>query len=218
MFASDDRPVVILGAGGHARVLRASLVAAGRTVAGFVEKVGAAPGAEADVLVIGDESVLDGAMGGAAIAIGIGAIPSRTATGLHVRRAVFQRHSAAGSDRLIGVIDPSAVIRGDVAFGLAVQVMAGAVIQTGARLGHNVVANTGCRIEHDCDLGDHAFVGPGAVLCGGVVVGRGAFIGANATILPGVAIGADAVIAAGSCVARDVPADGYHSRSSRSAP
>ncbi len=211
-FLRENRDTIIIGAGGHARVLQSSLEAMGLVVLGAVEKIGvaAAPGGTLEIL--GDEMRLSEDLSTEWLAIGVGAVPSKDTTGLHVRRSIYETQVSQRRDRLVSVIDPTAIIRGAVEIGHAVQILAGVTIQTGTRIGNNTVANTGCCIDHDCDIGNHTFVGPGAVLCGSVAVGEGCFIGANATVLPGISIGRNAVIAAGSTVVQDVPPDGYNPR------
>jgi UDP-perosamine 4-acetyltransferase len=184
-------------------------------VLGAVEKAGVPHASQGPLKILGDEGLLFSELSEPHLAIGVGAAPSKAATGLHVRRAIYERIAAGARDRLISVIDPYALIRGDVDVGHAVQILAGAIIQTGTRIGDNVVANSGCRIDHDCIIGNHAFIGPGAVLCGEVTIGAGSFIGANATVLPGISIGENVVVAAGSTVIRDTPADCHHPRSNR---
>ncbi|WP_280956438.1 acetyltransferase [Ciceribacter lividus] len=208
----ERRPVIIIGAGGHARVLQSSLEAMGLSVVGAVEKVGVAAAPDSLLEILGDEMRLSNDLTTEWLAIGVGAVPSRGATGLHIRRGIYETQVLRRRDRLVSIIDPSATIRGAVEIGHAAQILAGVTVQTGTRIGNNTVANTGCCIDHDCSIGNHTFVGPGAVLCGGVSVGEECFIGANATILPGISIGRNAVIAAGSTVTHDVPHDGYNPR------
>ncbi len=87
----------------------------------------------------------------------------------------------------------------------AVQIMAGAVIQTDVSLGENTIINTGAIVEHDCSVGRHVHVCPGSVISGGCEIGDGAFIGAGATIIQGLKIGKGSLVGAGSVVIRDIP-------------
>lgn len=103
------------------------------------------------------------------------------------------------------VIHPSAVVAPEVQIEDGVQVFAGAVVQTGCRLGANAVLNTGARVDHDCVIGAHAHVSPGVTICGAVCVGDGAHIGAGATVIQGIRIGAGSLVGAGALVIRDVP-------------
>jgi acetyltransferase-like isoleucine patch superfamily enzyme len=58
--------------------------------------------------------------------------------------------------------------------------------------------------RHDAVVGAHAF-GPGAVVLGNCRVGAGAFVGSAAVVLPGVSVGAGAVVARARS-SSDVPA------------
>ena len=83
-------------------------------------------------------------------------------------------------------------------------IMAGAVVQTGARIGAHCIVNSGAIVEHDVALGDHTHVAPGVVLGGGVAVSAGAFIGLGARVRDHVRIGRGAVVGMGAVVLRDV--------------
>lgn len=103
------------------------------------------------------------------------------------------------------LIHPFTSISEDVEIGEGCQIMAGAVVQPGVRLGKQVIVNTRASIDHECIIGDGVEVSPGAVLCGCIHVGKGAWIGAGATVLPRIRIGADSIVGAGSVVTKDVP-------------
>ena len=93
---------------------------------------------------------------------------------------------------------PSAIVAFDIRHGLGFQIMAGAIIQPGCHIGHNVLINTGAQIDHDCIIGHHCHIAPGAVLCGEVIVGEGSFIGAGAIIPEGRKIPSNAFVPAGT--------------------
>lgn len=194
----NRRGLILIGCGGHGRVVLDAAHAQGLSVAGIVDPC-LAPGTQVFGVTILDPSAENEVERFSGFLNGLGANPDTTR-----RRAVFEsRIDFADAPPLV---HPSAVFGREVQLGRGTQVLAGVVIQCGARLGDNVVANTGVRIDHDCLLFNHTFLSPGAVLCGGVSVGEGSFIGAGATLLPGVVVGAGAVIAAGAVVTQDVAA------------
>ena len=80
--------------------------------------------------------------------------------------------------------------------------MAGAVVQSHAHIGRNVIVNTRASVDHDSIIGDHTHICPGAVVCGGVKVGEDAFIGAGAILLPMAVVPPRATVAAGSVIHR----------------
>ena len=146
----------------------------------------------------GDEQLAQLDARTAALCIGVGMTPGST------RRAELFSSCRRSGFELVSVMHPSAVLAARRSFGAGVQVMAGAVVQSGVRLEDNVILNTGATVDHDCAIGSDVMIGPGAVLCGEVRIGAGTYVGAGAVILPGMQIGARAVIGAGSIVVRDV--------------
>ena len=200
--ATRHLPVLVIGAGGHARVVLALLRRLNREVLACVDAAGShGPDHIAKVAVWhGDERVLDHAPGTVELANGI-ASTGRPA----LRRAVFERFKAAGYS-FPSLVDPAACVFDDAVLGEGCQVIAGAVVQTGARIGANTLVNTRAVVEHDCAIGLHCHVAAGAVLSGGVTTGDACHIGVGASVLQGVSIGAESVVGAGAAVIRDVAA------------
>ncbi len=89
--------------------------------------------------------------------------------------------------------------------GLGVQLLPRSIVNVGASLGANVIVNTGAIVEHDCIVGDHAHIATGARLAGAVEIGYGAHIGIGATVKEGIRIGEAAIVGAGAVVVNDVP-------------
>ena len=74
------------------------------------------------------------------------------------------------------LIHPNAVVADDVEIGCGSVVMAGAVINPGAKIGKGVIVNTSSSIDHDCVLGVYVHVSVGAHLAGTVTVGNNTWI------------------------------------------
>jgi sugar O-acyltransferase (sialic acid O-acetyltransferase NeuD family) len=146
----------------------------------------------------GDDVVLQYPRNEVRLANGIGSV------GLPQKRMeVFERFEAMGFAFTL-VIHPSAVVASDAEIGNGTQIMAGAVIQPGSRIGCNAIVNTKASVDHDCIIGDHVHLAPGVTLSGGVTVGAGTHIGTGATVIQGVRIGCNSLIGAGALVLRDV--------------
>jgi len=191
-------PVVIVGAGGHAKVIigileemRAWEIAGCTTAGGSGAESPGCP-------VLGGDEVLPGlrASGIRHAFVAIGDNRVRRLISEEVRRAGFT---------LINAISPRAVISPSVQLGHGVAVMAGAVIQVAAVLGDGAIVNTGATVDHDCHVGPYAHIAPGVNLAGRVEVGEGAFLGIGSCVIPGIRIGAWAVVGAGAAVIEDVP-------------
>ncbi|MBU5615222.1 acetyltransferase [Geomonas azotofigens] len=195
-------PVLILGAGGHAKVLVEALLADGALMAGVVD---ADPGrlgqSVLGVPVIGDDRVVeDFPCDTVRLVNGIGSV------GLpNLRTSIFERFSECGY-RFATVVHPSAVVASDVELGEGVQVMAGVVLQPSCRIGRNAIINTRASVDHDCTIGDHTHIAPGVTVSGGVTIGSGCHVGTGATLIQGVRVGDGSVIGAGAVVTKDVAA------------
>lgn len=191
---SATRPVVVIGAGGHGRVVADILAAAGRVVAGFLDDHETGP--VAGLKVLGPFArALDPGFGHACDLI--------VALGDTVRRVELGQAILCAGGALATAIHPAAVLAGRARIGAGTTVSAAAVIGTDARVGRFCIVNTAAVVDHDCQVEDGAFLAPGVRLCGGVVVGTGAFLGAGAIVLPGRRIAPGARVRAGAVVEAD---------------
>lgn len=112
---------------------------------------------------------------------------------------------AAGYSRFATVVHPTACVASDVEVGEGSVIMAGAVINSGSRIGLHCIVNTHATVEHDCVLNDFAHVAPGATLGGSVRIGHGAVISLHAGVIHGRTVGAYTVVGAGAVVLDDLP-------------
>lgn len=197
-----ERPVVVVGAGGHARVVVATLLEAGRRLLGYVDADAALWGTQwLGVPVLGgDEQLVRFSPQDVGLANGIGSVREP-----RVRRLVFERGLSQGFV-FETVVHPRACVSPYAKLAEGVQVMAGAVVQAGARIGRNAIVNSGAVVDHDCVLGEHVHIAPGATLSGSVVIGDNCHVGAGAVIIQGISLGAGSVIGAGAVVIDDHPA------------
>ena len=191
--------VVIIGAGGHAKVVIEALRAAGfPTPLGLVDPHPPTP----EVLglpVLGGDEVLERlrAEGAATAVVALG--------GNALRQRVGDRLAAMGY-ALPAVLHPAAQLSPSAVVEEGAVVMARACLGPDSRIGRLAIVNTNAVVEHDNLLGPAAHVAPGCALAGNVTVGERALVGVGSAVRPGIMIGADAVIGAGSAVVRDVPA------------
>jgi len=189
--------IVIVGAGGHARVIAEALQESGTPARGYVDEK---PAADFGALpYLGDDRALmaEGAAG-VTLANGIGSID----VARH-RREIFDRFKNAGFT-FATVVHPSALVSALAVLEEGAQVLVGTVLQPDVRIGRNALINSGVIINHDCVIGAHAHVATGAVLAGTVTIGEASLVGAGATLIQGIRIGAEVVIAAGATVIADV--------------
>jgi len=202
MTLGDIDGCLVLGAGGHAKVVIDAL-----QVSGITSKIAALDGDPAsvgrDIFGVpvrgGDEFLAKaGDDGFSHFIVGF----AGAAAGKR-RGDAYQRGVAAGLVPLT-VIHPAATVSSHARIGAGSVVLAGAVINPDAAIGDNVIINTSAVVEHDCMVGSHAHIAPGAFLLGNVAVGDFAFIGTGAVINPGISIGPGATVGSGGVVIRDV--------------
>jgi UDP-perosamine 4-acetyltransferase len=192
-------PLIVIGGGGHAKVLVSTLLLCNRRILGYADPNPTAAGLLGIECIGDDDVVMTHVPSQVRLVNGVGSTGSVTR-----RKGIYERFSLARFD-FARVIHPSASVAAEVEIEEGVQIMAGAVIQTGSTIGANAIVNSGAIVDHDCVVGVHAHVAPGAVLSGNVRIGAGTHIGTGACIIQGISVGAGSVVAAGAVVIKDVP-------------
>ncbi|MBG9979943.1 acetyltransferase [Facklamia sp. DSM 111018] len=97
---------------------------------------------------------------------------------------------------LVKLIHPSAIISSTVTIGVGTVVMAGAVINSCTKIGKSCIINTSSSIDHDNFIGDYSHISPGSHVAGNVSIGElvwvgiGSVISNNITLTDGVKLGA----------------------------
>lgn len=196
----QNKPVVLIGAGGHAKVLMSLLRQQGINIIAIISPLPP----QASGLFQGidhyshDSDISRFSAQDVELINGVGALPNQTA-----RRRVFEHFTSLGF-RFRSVIANSAIVTDDCQLAQGVQILPGAIVNVDTVLGDNVLINSGAIIEHDCQLQAHTVVSPGAILCGGVRCGTNAYIGAGATIIQGIQLGENTLAAAGSTVVHNL--------------
>jgi len=198
---SPTRRVLILGAGGHGRVVLDILLQGNtHSVVGFLDsnpdihgrRIDGIPvlGSIDDLTTIAADSEADGVI----IAIGDNG----------VRRGLARQVEATGLT-LFNAIHPSATIARSATLGRNVVVAAGAVVCAHCQIGDSVILNTGCIVDYQTMIGEGTHICPGVRIGGRVKVEPGTFVGIGATIIPKVTLGCESIIGAGAVVIDDVP-------------
>jgi UDP-perosamine 4-acetyltransferase len=194
------KPLILLGSGGHAKVLIALLQRLNYPLLGFVDPHRPIGANLSGLTNLGADNVVFNYPSDEIMLVnGIGMLPYDKG----LRLSLFNTFSAQGY-QFKTLQDPTALVAVDVAIKAGVQVMAGVIIQAGTEIAENCIINSGAIIEHDCRIGQSVHIAPGAVVCGGVEVGDYVHVGAGATLIQGIKIGSGSIIGAGSVVTHDV--------------
>jgi len=191
---------VIVGCGGHGRVVLDILLnAGGFEIVGFVDSDRQLHGRRIDGLeVLGHPDDLPNIIQSLGIECGIIAIGHNG-----VRRAFADRAESWGL-RLISAVHPSANLARNVRLGANIVIAAGSLVCAHCQIGDSVILNTGCIVDHETLIGTATHICPGARLAGRVIVESGAFVGIGATIIQSVRVGYEAIVGAGAVVIEDV--------------
>jgi UDP-perosamine 4-acetyltransferase len=193
--ATDER-VVIIGGGGHAKVIIDMLQERGE-----VELAGCVSRESGNVLGLswlGDDD----------------ALPTLRASGLRRAfvaigdnrlRADLMRHVTSLGFSLVNAISSQATISRRAILGSGVAIMPGAIVNVDSTVDDGAIINTAAHLDHDCRIGSCAHIGPGCSLAGNVTIGEGAFLGVGTAVIPRRTVGAWSMVGAGAVVVRDIP-------------
>jgi len=198
--SGNRKPVVILGAGGHARVLISLLRLIDRPIHALLDDDPTKHSQAIDGLSITGafDRLLQYPADEVELVNAIGSAHRPTA-----RQAVYEQFTKLGYT-FATLIHPAAIIAPQANVQPGAQVMASATIQAGAQIESNCLINTASVIDHDTTIGAHSHIASGATICGSVRVGKGCHIGAGATVIQGMTLGEGVVVAAGATVVNDV--------------
>lgn len=108
-------------------------------------------------------------------------------------------------------IHPSASISAVHTFiGAGSVIMANAVISPYVQIGSHCIINSNATIEHDNQIEDFAHISVGAKLAGTVKIGKRTWIGIGATVSNGISICQDCMIGAGAVVVKNIADSGTY--------
>jgi UDP-perosamine 4-acetyltransferase len=193
-----DRGVVVIGAGGHAKVCIELLRAMGTPVACCIGSDDSGDHCLGVPVHKGDHHLARLRQEGydrVFVAVGSNSVRQRLAG--TARSLGF---------RLVNAISPAAVVSPTARLGEGIAIMAGVVVNADTAIADLAIVNTGASIDHDGDIGEAVHIAPQTGLAGNVKIGPRAFLGIGCQVIPGVSIGADVVAAAGSVIVSDLPA------------
>ena len=194
--------VLIIGAGGHGKVVADILRACGTPAAGFVD---------------GDESMRGRTVAGLPVLGAMnrlehlarehGCTSAVVAIGDNRVRLEHAREVERAGLKLASAIHPSANVAASATVGAGVVICMGASVCAEATVGDVSIVNTNAVVDHECELGNSVHVCPNASLAGRVKVGEGGFVGIGASVIQCLSLGAWSIVGAGATVTRDVRAE-----------
>jgi len=193
-----SKSVIIVGVGGHGRVVADIVCSSGDRVIGFLDDAPKADtilgfpvlGRCADYVKFPDAEFI----------IGIG------------NTAVRERLAAEMEGvKWYTAVHPQAVVsRFGTRIGGGTVIMANAVVNPGTTIGMHCIINSAAVVEHDNWIDDYAHVSVGAKLAGTVHIGKRTWIGIGAVVINDTSVCADCMIGAGGVVTQSIAKPGTY--------
>lgn len=191
-------PVILIGSGGHAKVLVDILRLLDREIIGYVDLEPPSDSFCGLRYLGNDQDIKNWSPLNVKLVNGIGIMPKS-----HNRYRIFQYFKSQGYE-FERIIHPSSIISPNSRLLEGVQVMAGSIIQTDTTIGENTIVNTRVSVDHDCLIGAHVHLAPGATISGGTTIEDHVFVGAGAVVVQSQHIGMNSLIGAGAVVLKKV--------------
>jgi sugar O-acyltransferase (sialic acid O-acetyltransferase NeuD family) len=192
--------VLLIGAGGHASVLLEILIEQKINIIGYVSPIAAAN--RKLFLNIhwfkNDEDILQFDNSMIKLANGIGSLPGNS-----IRADLYRKYKNLGY-RFETIISKKADVSKYAFLDEGVQVMRGAIVQTGASIGYNSIVNTGAIIDHDCSIGSNNHIAPGTTISGQVTSSSNVHFGTGSSVIQSIDINENVVIGAGATITKNI--------------
>lgn len=194
-----NKKVIVLGAGGHAKVVADIVLKSGDELIGFLDdNVETSTKIYDNYKVLGKIEKCVTFEKDIYFALGIG--------NNNVRKMLCKKFDL----RYYTAIHPSAVIACETDIESGSVIMANAVVNACAHIGKGCIINSAAIIEHDDVLEDFVHISPNATLCGNVKIGQCTHIGASAVVKNNIDICKNTIVGAGAVVVKNIEKPGTY--------
>jgi sugar O-acyltransferase (sialic acid O-acetyltransferase NeuD family) len=196
------KKVIVVGSGGHAKVVIDILTAMSRIQIAGVTSVDLAAGSVfCGYKVLGNDSALpqlysDGKFD--ELAIGIGGYKDN-----ELRTKIFTNLKSLGF-KITTVVHPTAFVSNTVKLGEGCVIFPGVLLNTEVQIGYNSIVATGASIDHETIIGNNVLVSAGVTIGAYANIHDNALIALGVKIISGITIGAKTLIGAGSVVVKNI--------------
>jgi sugar O-acyltransferase (sialic acid O-acetyltransferase NeuD family) len=192
--------VLVIGAGGHASVLLEMLIAQGTNVIGYISPL---PAVNQKLFsdfhwFKCDDDILQFDKSNIKLVNGIGSLPGNT-----LRADFYSKYKKAGYC-FETVVSRHAFVSKYAELAEGVQIMCGAIVQTGVSVGCNSIINTGAIIDHDASIGSNNHIAPGVTISGQVTSKENVHFGTGCSVIQLIKINENAVIGAGATITKNI--------------
>ena len=197
-----NEKVVIIGAGGHAKVIADIVIKNKDKLIGFLDDNITI---ETDIVekykVIGkikDAERLQQKNKNLRFIIGIG--------NNIIRKEIAEKYQLL----YYTAIHPSSIIGTNVKIGEGTAVMANAVINIDSKVGKHCIVNTGAIVEHENIIEDYVHLSPSTTLSGNVKVNELVHLGTGCKVKNNISISAQSIFGVGTIIVKDINESGIY--------
>lgn len=189
--------IIVIGSGGHAKVVIDAAIDAGKKVIGLVDTN--YQNQKETILGIkvlgGFETLSKYDKTKVSLIIAIGDNLKRKEYYLKLKKQGFL---------FAKIIHPTSVISKFTTIGEGAFINAGVIINAEVVISNNCIINSGSIVEHEAKIGDYTHLAPGVRVGGRTIIEEGVFVGIGSNIAQSIKIGHNATIGAGSVIIKDI--------------
>lgn len=196
------KKVVIIGAGGHAKVIADIIEKSGDEIVGFLDD-----NKEIGTTIINEYKVIGDLNNRFTMAVTKENLEFIIAIGDNKKR---EEISHSPNLKFYTAIHPSAQIGLDVEIQEGTVIMANACINSSAKIGKHCIINTGAIIEHDNIIEDFVHISPNVALGGTVKIGESTHVGIGSIVKNNITICKNCTIGAGAVVVKNIIEEGTY--------
>ena len=189
--------LIIIGAGGHAKVIADIAALNGYTVRGFLDDNPSVSNVMGYNVLGRIEDCME--FTDCFFIIGIG--------NNVIRQKICEKYYMLN---YVSLVHPTACIGNGVEIGKGTVVMPRTVINACTKIGKHCVINTGAVVEHDCNIGDYTFIAPNSTVCGVTNVGSNCWLGAGSVVNNVINICDNVTLGSGTVVIKDINQSGTY--------
>lgn len=193
---------VMIGGGGHARILLDAVRGSGWNVIGCLDKKQPGTRVLGEIEILGPDDMLGDLYDRGVRVAFVGAAGSAIDPKLRIK--IFDMLKEKGFV-LPPLVHKTAHLGERSEIGEATYLCGGAQVGAQVLIGDGVIVNTNASVAHDSVIGDHCHLTPNAVIAGFVRIGAGTTVGMCATVMNGVEVGRNCLIHNNASVAQNIP-------------
>lgn len=196
-----NKSVIIIGAGGHSKVIVDIVCKSNDTVLGFIDDNKTENEMPFGLPKLGEINSIPQIKAKYPNSLFFIAIGTN-----ELRKKIVEKFDLS----YYTAIHPNSTIGIDVKIGEGTCLMCNTVINSSTVIGYHCIINTGAIIEHDNIISNYVHISPNATLGGTINVGELTHIGLGSIVKNGVKIGSNITIGAGAVVVNDIFESGIY--------